>query len=49
MHPHAGSRYLPAQNAVAEDFLKVLEEEIDDDGYVTDFIQLMTKYTMECV
>ena len=48
MHPRAGARYLPAQNAVADDFLAVLEQEINKDGYINDFISLITKYTMEC-
>ena len=49
MHPLAASHYLPAQNAVANDFLKLLKEDVmSADGYVDDFYNTIVNYTMEC-
>ena len=49
MHPLAASHYLPAQNAVADDFLQLLSKTVSEgEGYVDDFYNTIVKYTMEC-
>lgn len=48
MHPGAAAIYLPVQNKVADDLVKLIEEELDSQGFVPDFQNLITKYALEC-
>ena len=49
MHPRAASVYLPAQDAVADDFLNTLQEKsVSNNGQIKDFEDLILRYTMEC-
>ena len=47
MHPRAASVYLPAQNAVADDFLELIERNLTN-GKLSDFEDIILRYTMEC-
>ena len=49
MRPRAAADYLPAQNAVADDFLNLLQQSLDGSNEVPDFFQAILKYTMECM
>lgn len=48
MHPRAASVYLPAQNTVADDFLKLIDLLKDENNEVDDFYSIIYRYTMEC-
>ena len=48
MHPRAASVYLPAQNTVADDFLKLIDRLRDNNNEVEDFNTVLQRYTMEC-
>ena len=48
MHPRAASVYLPAQNAVADDFLKLIDQLRNEHNEVENFYEIIYRYTMEC-
>ena len=48
MHPRAARVYLPAQNTVADDFLKLIDRLRDANNEVEDFDNVLNRYTMEC-
>ena len=47
MRPSAATAYLPAQNAVADDFLLMLHNSLDETGEIPDFYNVILKYAME--
>ena len=48
LHPRAGAAYLSAQEKVANEFLRVIDALKDEEGHVSNFEELILRYTMEC-
>ena len=48
MHPRGASVYLPAQNTVADDFLKLINRLRNEENEVENFYEIIYRYTMEC-